>query len=1032
MNLEIARQRYKDVFLPDVIDNSQGDFLAKHVPMKTLYFTDHADLTEDDKSNPYSESELYEQIFSDELTEDQFILVKGASGAGKSHLIRWFDTMLEVRKPEDEIVLYIRRADNTLKGTIRQLINLPEVQNLPNKDLYKKLASASTTVPEIELKNTIYYSFVNFIDSDDGRDEETDERIIGNVDRKHLIALLQNSHFKEKLMENSGPIDRIYTKIAENKKFEVNDQAAKFEVEDFEIDADFRSELIKNGADSKARKLVDKMLDNEEFISRLIFYINRFVEKVVQRCTGLEPGDLRDVIEEIRHELYLQKKELTILIEDITAASGVDDSLLDALLTNKSGYTDKNLCRIRSIVGVADGYYRENFRSNTKGRIKQFINVPDDLFYQDSESLIEFFAKYLNTVSLPIEAIDQWIEEKANPDFYPIHNVTVGDGWDEFELGDKYINLYPYTKNAILNLFKAQEISQRNPRAIMRNLIEPIVKEAIDGLTDFPKDYISTSLLPEIANKNFDTATAYRLSRFIQIWGDGTTNVYTDNDIRYISGIPEKIFIELNLPILDGKVIEKPVEREIEPASDHEKEPEFVQPLENPEVSDALKEVDRWIENEEHKLSIGATTKNVRALTNVRKDINDYLFNVIDWISEGVPVDAMIKIRDTSNKFLVTFERQTTKSDALVLLPASIESRKVIESFLKWRLIGKQSWNFPGSTDYLYRVQRWVDSIKPMIINAMMSYHGKQVNYFSYAVAADYYRMILNGHCKKYSSLRNLTPSLLLQQNPAQKEDNTHSTSWNKLQQLVNSPDGEENRKCVLQYFNLPQGTSISSKNYEIDYPRFKNAVDKVLATGLKFEDSDLQLDDPVRKRRISSEYLKKILDRISIVVEEEKKMLQEDLKTIDDLLGLEDLDKEMISDAVKVIKKFYEKGQDSHISATMHVDNTLINECSKKTNSISTAIQDARDIISLTDDVEDLLKLSKNPLGVLSPFVALIRQAASDITKAKNEISNRMHVQSPEETDENEVKYKVEREQIKICKEKIEEVRHRASNGGN
>ena len=29
MNIEVALQRYKDVFLPDVIDNSQGDFFGK-------------------------------------------------------------------------------------------------------------------------------------------------------------------------------------------------------------------------------------------------------------------------------------------------------------------------------------------------------------------------------------------------------------------------------------------------------------------------------------------------------------------------------------------------------------------------------------------------------------------------------------------------------------------------------------------------------------------------------------------------------------------------------------------------------------------------------------------------------------------------------------------------------------------------------------------------------------------------------------------------------------------------------------------
>ena len=43
----------------------------------------------------------------------------------------------------------------------------------------------------------------------------------------------------------------------------------------------------------------------------------------------------------------------------------VDDSLLDALLTDKIEYPDKYLCRLNAVVGSTDGYYREKFRSNT-------------------------------------------------------------------------------------------------------------------------------------------------------------------------------------------------------------------------------------------------------------------------------------------------------------------------------------------------------------------------------------------------------------------------------------------------------------------------------------------------------------------------------------------------------------------------------------------------------------------------------------------------------------------------------------------
>lgn len=54
MNIEIARKRYMDVIRPDVMHNTQGDFLATHVPMKKLYvtehLTDHAEVPDQDKS----------------------------------------------------------------------------------------------------------------------------------------------------------------------------------------------------------------------------------------------------------------------------------------------------------------------------------------------------------------------------------------------------------------------------------------------------------------------------------------------------------------------------------------------------------------------------------------------------------------------------------------------------------------------------------------------------------------------------------------------------------------------------------------------------------------------------------------------------------------------------------------------------------------------------------------------------------------------------------------------------------------------
>ena len=551
MNIEIARKRYMDVIRPDVMHNSLGDFLATHVPMKKLYVTEHltdqAGVPELDKKSPKTEEEVYE-LFMGEKEEDQFVLVIGDSGAGKSHLIRWMNTMLEIRKPDNEVVLPIRRVDNTLKGTIKQLIELPEVRELPDKELYKKLASATTTVPEKELKETLYYQFVIQITNDDGKAGDADgDRKISNVDRKHLIALLQNSLFKARLMEDDGPIDRIYGKFAENKTNDINDKAAEFYLEDFDIDAGFRNQLLL-GADDKARKIADKLIGNGDFMNLVKEYMNLFVEKVIQRCAGLEPGDLASVIEEIRQELYKQGKTLTILIEDITAASGVDDSLLDALLTDKIEYPDKKMCRMNAIVGSTDGYYREKFRTNTKGRIHNFVYVPDDLFSENQSGLIEFFAKYLNTISMESHEIEKWIESgKADVKSYPIHTVTIGNGWGEYKLDGNVINLFPFTQHAIMFLYDKQDTSKRNPRALMREIIEPYIKDALDHLDEFPvrrPSFVAPN--PELQNviyndKSLDDATKIRLSFFMYIWGDGTLQSYEKDGESYVAGLPVSV-----------------------------------------------------------------------------------------------------------------------------------------------------------------------------------------------------------------------------------------------------------------------------------------------------------------------------------------------------------------------------------------------------------------------------------------------------------------------------------------------------------
>ena len=142
---KIAKKGFSEVVRIDTITSSQGDFLATHVPFKKIQTLKKFE-TNSSNEKYYSEEDIYNNIILNPKNKHQFMLVIGSSGAGKSHLIRWFDAKLEQNKPENEVVLFVRRSDNNLKGTIKQLLDKPEVASIPNKEVYERLVRATSTI----------------------------------------------------------------------------------------------------------------------------------------------------------------------------------------------------------------------------------------------------------------------------------------------------------------------------------------------------------------------------------------------------------------------------------------------------------------------------------------------------------------------------------------------------------------------------------------------------------------------------------------------------------------------------------------------------------------------------------------------------------------------------------------------------------------------------------------------------------------------------------------------------------------------
>lgn len=998
MNSEIAKQRLSEVVRIDTITSSYGDFMATHVPFKQIQVQKKYD-SGSANIKTYTEEQVYQKIVLNPKNQHQFVMVIGSSGAGKSHLIRWFDAKIEKQKPENEVVLFVRRSDNTLKGTIKQLLEKPEVASIHNKDLYDRLVNATSTISENKLKNAIYHQFVEEIEDDSGENVD----YISNADRKRIAPLLNNEIFKTRMMADNGPIERIYLKVAENNTADRRDILPEFLPEDFHVDIALCDKVEHGGGDKKAVRLLEKLYMEPELADDIAKYLNRMVDTVIQSCAGLEPGDFEQVFKEIRKELKKQDKSLTLLIEDITAFTGVNEALLNVLTTWHTGdYEQEGMCRISSIIGTTSGYYKSNFRDNYKDRVTEFIVIPDDVFGENEDDLCEFVGRYLNAMSLPKDIIDVWAVGEASAATLPLHELKQGSGWDTaYTAAGRELNLFPFSRRSIVYLYNniLQE-NYRTPRYLLRDVVERTVRDALWNFENFPgfkivNININSNLREAIQKTSISKEQFERMYLFMCVWGDASTDTYEDGGVTYISGLSTKVYEDMGFPIISGKKVsgqptqskgpQQPANRQgdgktnVKTPAQLAAEKKFQ--AERVQLNESLQAIENWIAG--GTINVGATTGNVVLISKAREDICTYLYSAINWQAEGVSMDNIDKIKKVKER-LVGFERQKRGAELMFYkLPANRETQSVIEAFLEWNVLGKRSWNFNGADRRIYRVQLWTEKIKKPLIKAITTFENRDIDYFKCAMMAEFYKVILFG-LSKVTTVDGLKAEHILENEFRNPGVNSHSAAWNSLLGIITRSENDKiNHDTVIQYCNVIQGES--HVQVFLDRDQFDAMVRTVKNEKLSLDTATLDLVDPVKPRRDSRDFLRSILDRLEKVKEDELAKADKIMTTIEDNFGTTEIDDEDIEDMVEKIVEFYRTAEEGKLPGKY--DQVLFDEVKKSSRSISQAIRDIINAKKATNVLDCILAFSQDPIRKVERLDLLLRNVVTDITKIQKEL---------------------------------------------
>lgn len=1021
MNTAIAKKRISQVLRVDSIDSTDSDFLATHVPFrKIVVATKSGDQFEESYK---SEEDIYRDIFNNDLTrnEHQFVIVEGSSGAGKSHFIRWLYAMLSAKEEKDDVVLLIRRSDNTLKGTIRQLLEIKEVKEISNKEAYERLVKANQAITESKFKSTIYHQFIVEIEND------TSE-VLGNIKRKKLIALLNNSVFQERLMATGGPIDRIYSKITSSSGVDL-DLIAQFSKADLTLDIDFINQL--DDADRKAQDFANSLMegDDDEFIEKITAYMNSFVETVIQTSAGIEPGDFQQIFKEIRQEIKRKGKNLILLVEDITSFTGVNQALLNALVTGHTGSNAvDNLCKLISVVGTTTQYYNQ-FRDNYRDRITKQITINDGVIGENKSDLVQFVAKYLNAISLDSETLDTWVKNGAYSEDMPVHEDKDHDHWDKFKLASgKQISLFPFTQNAVINLYEAMS-DHKTPRYILRDIVEPAVNEVLHDISSFPKFCLGWhSSLPEsvenrIGNIVQSTQIAQelkadyrkRLVAFMSFWTNKTLDV-TSNGC--IAGIKTKIFFELDFGEFVSKLTSTATVRKVvdpvpvpnktsvsQPTNDEVVEitVEPVQPFkpivkEQPKIDPKnQKDYDSFRAN---VISWHRDGGNLIRFVPIRDQISNFVYDAINWQQEGIPLDSRNRFKDSIGGRLVGFERQDQALDrCIVVFEDTDETYQLLLCFGKWLYLGNKSWNFPDSASAIYFATSWLQRNKDKFVNAIRNVDkGSAVPaYIKAAMIEKVYKLIINGRIGE-TKLNQLGDDVFLStdtpKNSSYEFSTGHSQAWYELHQFIyNDTKTPDSYTASVRYFNLIQGVTINTDNYVLNYPLYQAALKEVRKSGYVLDENDINdTEKAVKDKREIFELAQKVLSKVHRVVEEETALARKnavDILSYFENIDIEDeLEASDIRDLINEIQNFYQRCFAVGINISI-IDDVQIKKIKDSASAIAKAMLILQKDYSGEDDISVLYAFSSNPIGVVLPFLEMLKKANKDIETAYDQMNN-------------------------------------------
>lgn len=720
-------QRVRDCIRTEAETGDEALLLAVHERVQLL----HRPPGEGVVPRPATEQQLLDELLRPADDGSAVVVaITGASGVGKSHMVRWLQAQL-ARHPDRERLIVVSIPKTASLGTVVGLV----LSALPSDEFRELQRDIDSVVEDLDpelsadvLRVTLVHALGPWCEALTASiragapvASEGPRVTLG----KHLRTVLQDAAASElwlrPVMRRIVTASIRGTDESSERQFSAGDLVPPDAMRTADLPHSVQLALAYLSA-AGGERLAQAAAVLQELLDQALRQVFRFTDTLGRRTFD-------DIVDEIRRRLLDQQSDLVLLVEDLAALAGIQEPLMRIMIGQSDQHGRKVRATIRSAIAVTDGFLAG--RNTVLGRARgEWVVQSEGL--DDAEvtrRLISMTGRYLNAARLGLDTLrDRFRDRRGDTadlsgwvprfeDENPPDEATLAT-LEAFGRSAEGYSLFPFNDRAVRSLAAAVMCPggrwNYNPRTFITRVLRAVLEQRpLWERGDFPApapgdDALTPEVVRELEHQDWPEADLARVRAALSHWAGAPATLV-------VPTVPKPVFDALGLrwPFHSETGRAEGTTSKVETGGQGNSPPPPPPPPPHPPAPPFEAAVDAW-------------TTTIRLTGSFPKRARDLL---AAGLNDRIDLDAIGLRRqriDAAWFWLPPANTTSNPARGIVVrvaggdgeIPALVKSG--LKALSRWADAGRQ-WDFEGAENSYAEASALLDTLEPAVTSQLLA-----------------------------------------------------------------------------------------------------------------------------------------------------------------------------------------------------------------------------------------------------------------------------------------------------------------------